>query len=597
MHELIKAQAYRLANWRVASDDINYRRFFDTNDLAGICMENENVFDETHRLVLRLIAEGKVDGVRVDHPDGLYNPAQYFERLKQGIATAIKQPEPGPGPSSKYVIIEKILMGAERLPADWSICGTTGYDFANLVNGLFLDSAAAMRLERIYRNFIGDDTDFDSIAYRCRKLIMRFALASELNVLANQLTRIALSKRCTCDFTLNRLRDALMEVVASFPVYRTYISAAGASSDDVRYIRQAVALAKWGSPAADTSIFDFITDVLLTLIAEGQDPAYVNAITTFAMRFQQFTSPVMAKGLEDTAFYRYNRLVSVNDVGSDLHRFGTTAAEFHSANQERLNSWPHTLLATSTHDSKRSEDVRARINVLSEMPALWRLRVRDWRRFNRSLKREVNDRPAPSSNDEYLLYQTLIGAWAPGLSFEELSNSNWKDFCERIENYVLKAIREAKQNTSWINRNTDYEEAVSSFVKALLTPDPKNRFLEDFMPFQRRVARIGLWNSLSQTILKLTCPGVPDIYQGNELWDFSLVDPDNRRPIDYARRRQMLACIRQSSHTLASQTLDVLIADLLKTPEDDQLKLYTTWKTLCFRQQQPISSSTASTCH
>jgi (1->4)-alpha-D-glucan 1-alpha-D-glucosylmutase len=291
---------------------------------------------------------------------------------------------------------------------------------------------------------------------------------------------------------------------------------------------------------------------------------------------------VMAKGLEDTAFYRYNRLVSLNDVGSDLHRFGTTTSEFHAANQERLRCWPHTMLATSTHDSKRSEDVRARLNVLSEISALWGIRVREWRRFNRNHKRLVNHKPAPSPNDEYLLYQTLVGAW-PLLSIDKNDRNGWKTFSERIEDYMVKAIREAKQNTSWINRNAEYETAVLSFVRALLNPDPKNRFLNDFLPFQRWVARIGIWNSLSQTLFKLTCPGVPDIYQGNELWDFSLVDPDNRRPVDYIRRQQVFESICGWTDFPDVSSM----ASLLETPEDSRVKLYLTWKTLCLRRQQP----------
>ena len=574
LHELIKAQTFRLANWRVAADDINYRRFFDSNDLAGLCMENETVFEATHRFILNLMAEGKVDGLRIDHPDGLYNPRQYLERLKSSIEAATNNF----GNQPRYVVIEKILSGREQLSADWPVCGTTGYDFANLVNGVFVDSSSVMRLERIYRNFIKDEIEIDDLAYRCRKLIMRVALASELNVLATRLTRIALSKRRTCDFTLNSLRDALMEVAASFPVYRTYVSSSGVSNDDVRYIRNAVALAKWRSPAADTSIFDFVGQVLLTSIAEGQDPAYQNAVTTFAMKFQQFSGPVMAKGLEDTAFYRYNRLVSLNEVGSDLRRFGTTPAEFHLANQERLRDWPHTMLTTGTHDSKHSEDVRARINVLSEISGPWRLRVREWKRFNRSCKLLVNHKPAPSPNDEYLLYQTLVGAWP---SESGKGTDGWKAFCERMESYILKAIREAKQNTSWINRNTEYESAVSSFVRKLLDRDTQNPFLQDFVPFQRHVARVGLWNSLAQTLLKLTCPGVPDIYQGNESWDFSLVDPDNRRPVDYGRRQLMLRSILESGNT-PSQSI---APSLLETPEDGRIKLYLTWKALGLRRQ------------
>jgi (1->4)-alpha-D-glucan 1-alpha-D-glucosylmutase len=578
LHELIKVQAYRLANWRVASDDINYRRFFDTNDLAALCMENENVLQATHRLVLQLIAEGKVDGLRIDHPDGLYDPAQYFERLKQSIDAAQNNSETN-GTGSRYVIIEKILTGSERLRAEWPVCGTTGYDFANLVNGLFVDPAAVTRTEGIYRRFIGDEIDFDLLAYRCRKLIIRVALASELNVLANRLTQIALSRRKTCDFTLNSLRDALTEVVASFPVYRTYISSAGISEDDARYIQSAVSLAKQRSPAADISVFDFIEEVLQTRIAEGENPSYRNAVTTFAMKFQQFTSPVMAKGLEDTAFYRYNLLVSLNEVGGDLHRFGTTVREFHAANQRRFRNWPHTMLASSTHDSKRSEDVRARINVLSEISPMWGLRTREWKRFNHRHKTTVSGGLAPSANDEYLLYQTLIGAW-PSESFRDKHDE--EVFRERIENYMLKAIREAKQNTSWINRNTEYETAVTSFVKAVLDAGTENRFLNDFVPFQRRIARIGLWNGLSQTLLKLTCPGVPDIYQGTELWNLSLVDPDNRRPVDYVRSQELFECVQARGDAPDTS----LIACLMKNPEDGRIKQYLISQTLQLRQQE-----------
>jgi (1->4)-alpha-D-glucan 1-alpha-D-glucosylmutase len=580
LHELIKAQTFRLANWRVASDDINYRRFFDTNDLAAICMENEAVFQATHRLILGFVAHGKIDGLRVDHPDGLYDPAQYFERLKRSIAEVTRNAEATEG-GSRYVVIEKILTGSERLPIEWPVCGTTGYDFQNLVNGLYVDAAAATRFERIYRNFTGDEPTFDDIAYRCRKLIIRVALASELNALAYRLTRIALSKRTTCDFTLNSLRDALMEVIANFPVYRTYVNSVGISEHDAHYISKAIVSAKRRSPAADTSIFDFIQEVLLTRIAEGQDSAYRKIVIAFAMKFQQATSPVMAKGLEDTAFYRYNRLVSLNDVGSDLRRFGITATEFHTANQERLRDWPHTMLATSTHDSKRSEDVRARINVLSEVAGAWRLRVRRWRQINRGYRSVVNDKPAPTPNDEYLLYQTLVGAWPA----EALNDENdWKIFRERIDAYMLKAMREAKQNTSWINQNAEYETGVSSFVKGVLSPGGGAEFLADFLPFERRIARLGVWNSLSQALLKLTCPGVPDIYQGNDLFDFSLVDPDNRRPVDYTHRQQIFESIRTR---VGGEPDKPAAPNILEDPEDGRVKLYVTSKALCLRKEHP----------
>jgi (1->4)-alpha-D-glucan 1-alpha-D-glucosylmutase len=576
LHELIKAQAFRLANWRVASDDINYRRFFDTNDLAALCMENEEVFQATHRLILNFVAEGKVDGLRIDHPDGLYDPAQYFRRLQCAIA---KQAPEGNG-SKPYVVIEKILTGNERLPREWPVCGTTGYDFANLVNGLFVDPANAGRMERIYEGFIGDEDDFDHVAYLSRRLIIRTALVSELNVLANRLARIALSKRRTCDFTLNNLRDALTQVVASFPVYRTYVSSSRVSQSDGRYICAAVDSAKRRSPAADTSVFDFIREVLLTGIADGEDEAYRETVTTFAMKFQQFTSPVMAKGLEDTAFYRYNRLISLNEVGGDLHRFGTTPAEFHAANEERLRDWPHTMLATSSHDSKRSEDVRTRIDVLSEIPADWRFRVGDWRKVNREHRTLVNGSSAPSPDDEYLFYQTLVGAWP----LENFGGANdRKTFTERIQKYMLKAIREAKENTSWINQNTAYENAVAAFVAALLNPADENQFLADFLPFQQRIARVAMWSSLSQTLLKLVCPGVPDVYQGNELWDLSLVDPDNRRPIDYDRRRRVLEKVRK----LGSAPDPLSIRCMIEQPQSGAVKTYVISKALCVRKQCP----------
>ncbi|MGA9393087.1 MAG: malto-oligosyltrehalose synthase [Candidatus Sulfotelmatobacter sp.] len=579
LHELIKAQTFRLANWRVASDDINYRRFFDTNDLAALCMENKIVFEATHRLILRFMAEGKVDGLRIDHPDGLYDPAQYFERLKRSVYAATTTSETNDS-DSRYVVIEKILTGSEHLPKEWPVSGTTGYDFANLVNGLFVDPAAAARFDETYREFTGNESIFDELAYRCRRLIIRVALISELNVLANQLSKIALSKRRTCDFTLNSLHDALMEVVANFPVYRTYVTASRVSEDDALYINRAVSSAKRRSPAADTSVFDFIKEVLLTRIAEGQDPAYKKAVTAFAMKFQQFTSPVMAKGLEDTAFYRYNRLISLNDVGADLHRFGITTERFHRANLQQLRDWPDTMLATSTHDSKRSEDVRARINVLSEMPESWARRVKEWRDLNRGHRSVINEKDAPSPNDEYLLYQTLVGAWPPELPDR---GGDWETFRKRIEAYILKAMREAKQNTSWINQNTEYENAVSSFVAALLNPEGENRFLDAFLPFQRRVAQLGLWNSLSQLLLKLASPGVPDIYQGNDLLDFSLVDPDNRRPVDYALRQQAFADIRNSGSTGDQGAIQQMMA----THEDGHLKMYVIWKTLCLRKQYP----------
>ncbi len=580
LHELIKAQVYRLAYWRVAADDINYRRFFDVNELAGLRMENEAVFEGTHRFVLDLVRQRKLDGLRIDHPDGLYDPAQYFRRLQSGLDPDARQPG-REAATSVYVVIEKILTGDEQLPKDWLVQGTTGYDFTNLVNGLFVDPTALRKMNRVYRTFVDYPVNFDNQVYRSKKIVIHTSLASELNGLASVLSRIALSNRHTCDFTLNSLRDAISRIVACFPVYRTYISENQISQADRQYLEQAIECAKQMSPGSDTSVFDFTRSVLLAQPGNGQGAVFRKAATRFAMKFQQFTSAVMAKGMEDTCFYRYHRLVSLNEVGGDPRTFGVTPEAFHDNILERTKAWPHSMLATSTHDSKRSEDVRARINVLSEIPGLWRKKVRRWRELNKNKKRVIADAEAPSRNDEYLLYQTLIGAWP-----QDPAHAKDPAFSERIRQYMLKAVREAKEKTSWSNPNVAYEEAVDAFVAAILTPGPSNQFLEDFLPLQQYVARVGLFNSLSQTLIKLTAPGVPDIYQGNEFWDFSLVDPDNRRPVDYMNRRHILEELQlfglQSCACLKSR-----VRQLSENMSDGRVKMYLTWKTLLLRKQYP----------
>ena len=576
LHELIKAQAYRLAYWRVSADDINYRRFFDIDDLAGLRQENETVFRETHEFVFELLRQGKIDGLRVDHPDGLYNPRQYFERL-QGAPTASSPTDSIP--KSYYVVAEKILTGKEKLAANWPIHGTTGYAFSNRVNGLFIDAEGETKLDRIYRAFAKRSSDFQELLVASKKLVMDRSLNSELNLLANHLSRIALADRHTCDFTLKSLRDALTEVVACFPVYRTYVSEQEVSEDDRRYIEEAVDCAKAQSTAADSSVYEFIRQVLLTSRKAGHAVFYQNSVVHFAMRFQQYTSALMAKGVEDTSFYRYHRLTSLNDVGGDPLRFGVSVAEFHRETQEQSQLWPHEMLATSTHDSKRSEDVRARINVISEMPTAWYRQVRNWRDLNHKNKAVHDGREAPTANDEYLFYQTILGAW-PFSSGAELATA---DFRERIQNYMLKAIREAKEETSWDNQNQTYEDAVRSFVDAVLQ---SAEFRDHFVPFARMVAFFGFLNSLSQTTLKLTVPGIPDIYQGNEVWEFDLVDPDNRRPVDYEWRRQLL----HQFQGLRQKTPDQLaeyVRHLGDKIEDGRIKLYVIWKTLGLRKQQP----------
>ncbi len=575
LHELIKAQAYRLAQWRVAADDINYRRFFDINDLAAVRIENRAVFLATHRFILQLVAEGKVNGLRIDHPDGLYDPAKYFRELQSGIASE------APAESRRvYVIAEKILTGSEHLRGEWAIHGTTGYEFANLVNGLFVDSTTAPRMERIYRSFTGRDQKFDDLVYNCKRLILKISLASELNVLANALSRIALANRHTCDFTLNSLRSALAEIIASFPVYRTYVAGDRVSPEDRRYIEQGIAAGAKRSNLPDPTVFNFIRNVLL-LESDGDEAQwYRNALIKFTMKFQQVTSAVMAKGLEDTAFYRYNRLVSLNEVGGDPTSFGVSPYAFHRANQQRLHCWPHSVLGSSTHDSKRSEDVRARLNVLSELPAQWRASLRRWREWNRSRKKNIDGVAAPDRNAEYLLYQTLIGAWPLG----NQDAAGWKDFVQRMQQYMFKAIREAKEHSSWANPNTAYENATNEFVGAILDRTRKNRFLKDFQEFQSRVSYLGFFNGLSQTLLKLTCPGVPDVYQGNELWEFSLVDPDNRRPVDYAHRQKLLEELGSAEYAAECDSA-CRARSLIRSIEDGRAKLFLIWKVLRFRRR------------
>jgi (1->4)-alpha-D-glucan 1-alpha-D-glucosylmutase len=571
LHELIKAQAYRLAYWRVAADDINYRRFFDVNDLAGLRQENEIVFAQTHEFVLQLLRDGKIDGLRVDHPDGLYDPKQYFERVQSA--------EGKDGGRSCYLVAEKILTGDERLPETWPIHGTTGYNFSNLVNGLFVDPDSERNLDRIYRAFNGRRANFKDVVYKCKKLVMDQLLNSELNVLANHLSRIALADRHTCDFTLKSLRDALTEIVACFPVYRTYVTEQTVSESDRAYINEAVDCAKEKSSTAETSVYDFIHEVLLTSQGQGHPQFYQRSVIHFAMKFQQYTSALMAKGVEDTSFYGYNRLVSLNDVGGDPLRFGTTPEQFHREIVQRSRSWPDEMSATSTHDSKRSEDVRARINVLSEIPMEWHRKVRTWREMNREKKTFASGTEAPVPNDEYLLYQTLVGAWPTG----DEANKPPERFAKRICEYMLKAVREAKEKTSWANQNKDYEDSVTRFVSGVVGAQ---QFRNDFLPFQRKISHFGMLNSLSQTLIKLTAPGVPDTYQGNELWEFNLVDPDNRRAVDYELRRRVLAEFKEVCDGGCDQQAR-FARELAANMYDGRIKAYLIWKTLNLRKQNP----------
>jgi (1->4)-alpha-D-glucan 1-alpha-D-glucosylmutase len=465
------------------------------------------------------------------------------------------------------------------LPASWHVSGTTGYDFAALLNGLFICPESKGFLTRLYARFGQVSTDFEAVLYERKKLIIRSSLSSELTVLAASLKSIADADRHTRDFTYNSLRDALAEVVAYFPVYRSYLGRDHISEEDRRYVEWAVIQAKKHNPAIDNQIFDFIQNTLLMLGLEERPPDVQRFIMQFISRFQQYSAPVMAKGMEDTAFYVFNRLVSLNDVGFDPRNFGTSPAAFHHGNEERQKQWPHAMINTSTHDSKRSEDVRATISVLSEMPEEWRRHLGRWSRINRYKKRQLDGERAPSRNDEYLFYQTLVGSWPS----RTLEGAEPDGYLSRIETYMLKAAREAKIATSWINPNTEYEEAMQDFVRALLRDSERNTFLADFVPFAQKVARFGTLNSLSQTLLKLTSPGVPDIYQGTELLTYHLVDPDNRRVVDYQLRQEFLQQLMEQSAN--DKQLPALLSELVTAREDGRAKLYITWKTLGLRRQ------------
>ncbi len=580
LHRLLEQQHYRLAYWRVAADEINYRRFFDINELAGICIEQAEVFDAAHQLVLHLLSEGKIDGLRIDHIDGLLDPLQYCKRLQARAAD-----ESG-GNARSYMVVEKILTQDELLGRDWSVSGTTGYDALNLINGIFVDRRAEHAIDRVYRRFIGRDLDFDTVLYQCKKHVIDTALASELEMLAVEIDRISERNWNTRDFTLAGLKAAIREVAACFPVYRTYVADRGPSSEDRRDIDWAVALARKRNKSREATIFDFIHCVLTTDIVRRRQRTFNRrAVVGFAMKFQQFTGPIAAKALEDTAFYRYTRLLSLNEVGGDPGRFGTTITAFHHLNEERAKLWPHTMVTTATHDTKRGEDVRARINVLTELPAEWGRRLRRWSALNRRAKAEVDGAPVPSPDDEYLFYQTLVGAWPIELlGPDEPAALPLERFRERINAYMIKAVREAKQSSNWATPNTQYEAALSGFVHRLLDWDHFCTFLADLQAFATRIALPGMINSLAQAVLKLTVPGIPDIYQGCEFWDLNLVDPDNRRPVDFKRRSAALNVMPK----LPTATTRAAVATMLENWHDGNIKLYATAQLLAERQRRPV---------
>ncbi|HLX27900.1 MAG TPA: malto-oligosyltrehalose synthase [Casimicrobiaceae bacterium] len=584
LHALLEAQPFRLAHWRVASDEINYRRFFDINELGALRMEEPDVFDATHAFVLGLAADGVIGGLRIDHPDGLFDPKGYFEALQRRYRAEVAARTQANERVQRgiYVVIEKIAASHERMHEDWPVQGTTGYRFANVVNGLFVDTRAKARIDRIWRAFVGDEArGFDEACYEGRRAIMEGPLASELRVLTLRALRLARADRRTRDFTFNTLRKAIIEVAARFPVYRTYVDADGASSQDRRHVGWAVGHARARSRTSDPTVLDFLQRALLGEPGADAPASAVAAYCDFAMRFQQFTAPVAAKGVEDTALYRFNRLVSLNEVGGDPEQFGITLRAFHAASADRAARWPHTMLATSTHDNKRSEDVRARIDAISEMPAVWRSMLRRYRTMNRSRKTQIDDAPAPSRNDEYLLYQTLVGTYPP----ERMNAQQASAYRERITSYMRKAAREAKVHTSWLAPNAAYEAALDAFVGALLGDEGERLFLPDLRRECATFAWLGLLSSLAMALLKVASPGVPDIYQGNELVDYALVDPDNRHPVDYAARRERLASLARIGDDASTRA--AALRALFDPPFDGRAKLFVLSRGFALRRAHP----------
>lgn len=606
LHAVLEEQPYRLAFWRVSAEEINYRRFFDVNDLVGLRMENPVVFAATHCLVRRMLAEKQVTGLRVDHCDGMFNPRQYLIRLqllyiasqcggavpvgpvaRNGIEREIREAVRGYDWSTVrgplYVVVEKVLEPRETLPREWPVRGTSGYDFVHFANQVFIQQENRKRFNDLYTSVMGRTSDPEEIIYRAKLQVMQNALSSEMYVLTNLLSQLGSADRRARDFTDNLLDSVIRETIACFPVYRTYIDDRGQYTErDRAYIHQSIARAKLRNPEVDASAFDFLENILLLHGKSGDEIDQRELY--FALKFQQLTGPVMAKGVEDTSFYVYNRFISSNEVGGSMQSFGIPVDMFHASNLDRLENSPDAMLATSTHDTKRSEDVRNRLNVISELKLIWPAFVRRAQRLNARFKQTLEDgRVAPDANEEYLIYQTIAGAWP----WKVDSTEDRRHFVERLQQYMTKALSEAKVNLSWVNPNEKYVAAVHAFVARILTPDEdgtERRFVLALEVLLPTLKLFGAVNSLAQVVLKVASPGVPDFYQGCEMWDLSLVDPDNRRPVDYAVRADALdAMLRKAEAEGAKAVCREVTAAL----NDGRIKLWATHRVLAWRAQMP----------
>ena len=560
LDNLLYEQLFRLSFWKVATEEINYRRFFNLNELICLRVEDNDVFQHVHSLIFRLVDTERISGLRVDHVDGLYDPAGYLEAIRARVPDA-------------FVVVEKVLDLEEELPQSWPVQGTTGYDFLNYVNGLYCIQDNTRALRRIYADFTGFRMPYEEVLYEKKRLIIEKHMGGDVDNLALLLKSISARDRHGRDITLYGLRRALVEVLTSFPVYRTYIRNGVVAEKDFEYIEAAIKRAVLKQPELVKEL-DFINRFLLLDLPDYMSEEEKADWTHFVMRFQQLTGPLMAKGFEDTTLYVYNRLLSLNEVGGDPSRFGIRVEVFHRFNELRSRVWPHTLNATSTHDTKRGEDVRARILVLSELPEEWRINLKSWSKINRKRKKKVHGLMVPDANDEYFLYQTLLGVFP-------FSGGVDRRFAQRVRDYAIKAVREAKVHTAWLQADTGYEEAYLSFIDKILDPDPGNAFMQEFLPLQRKVAHFGLLNSLSQTLIKITSPGVPDFYQGAELWDLNLVDPDNRRPVDFQKRKALLRDIQRADQDDTLEFIETLLAE----GGDGRIKLFLIYKALKARNQ------------
>lgn len=568
LDHLLNLQAYRLAHWRVAQDMINYRRFFSINDLIGLRVEDPQVFEASHGLLVDLARDGKITGLRIDHIDGLYDPQEYLERLQKTLAQATGAPA---GQDPYFVVVEKILEHQETLPAAWPAAGTTGYDFLTMVDGLFVDDQGLRDLREIYTHFCSFPTRLPDVVYDKKKLIMASLFGGEVENLGYYLALLGDQDRSARDISRKDLVRTLFELTACLPVYRTYIRSFNPSEQDRKILDQAFAEVRRRQPDLNPAAQNFLRRVLFLhtppTLSTGQKNEWLN----FVMRWQQFTGPIMAKGQEDTAFYVYNPLISLNEVGSCFE--AVSPAAFHEFNRQRRESWPFTLNATSTHDTKRSEDVRLRLHVLSEMPGEWEEALKLWSAWNQGHKQEVNGLKVPDASEEILLYQTILGAWP-------LNPEDFREFKNRVQEYLIKAAREAKVHTRWISPNHGHEQALKDFLSAILRETADNGFLQDVHKFQARLAFWGALNSLSQVLLKVASPGVPDFYQGTEIWNLSLVDPDNRRPVDFYQRSQLLNQLKKHE----KKDCHGLIQELRDQWPTGALKLYVTYKALNFRR-------------